>query len=557
MAMPRSIQSEGGEHFQPKSLRFWLTLFCNFLALFLVAIDRTIIATAVPRISDEFQALGDIGWYGSSYMLTTACAQLLFGRIYKFYDMKWTFLLSIVVFEIGSVICGAAPNSNTFIAGRAVAGLGSAGIFSGCLLIMIPLVPLNHRPLFQGIFGGVFGLASVMGPLVGGGFTGQVTWRWCFYINLPIGGVVLILMYLCWNSPKKHHDLVNPADHINRLNPLGMIFLLPGIVCLFLAFQWGGSTYQWNEWRIVLLLVLFGLCTTAFIAVQILRPENATVPPKVITQRSVACATSFTFFLAGSMLMLVYYMPIWFQTVKAVDPMRSGINTLPLVLSLVISSIISGVVTHRIGYYVPSMYVGPALMSIGEGLLSTLDRSSPTSHWVSYQFISGFGLGCGMQTGSLAVQKVLPPDDVSTGVAIINFAQQLGGAVFTSVGQTILTNILVSELSHLPGFDPKLLVSEGATQIVQRVGPENADLVINAYNTAIRHTFQTSMGLAFASFLCAFGMEWKTVKKGKKEPGPPENPPPVVAEANTIRRAAAHHGHTEGSSISRNPSPPT
>lgn len=149
----------------------------NFLALFLVALDRTIIATAIPRITDEFGSLGDIGWYGSAYMLTTSCSQLVFGRIYKHYDMKWTFLISIIVFEIGSAICGAAPNSPSFIAGRAIAGAASAGIFTGCMMIMIPMVPLHKRPMFQGLFGMIFGLASVMGPLIGGGFTGSVTWR--------------------------------------------------------------------------------------------------------------------------------------------------------------------------------------------------------------------------------------------------------------------------------------------------------------------------------------------------------------------------------------------
>jgi MFS family permease len=153
-------------------------MLCNFLSLLLVALDRTIIATAIPRITDEFHSLGDIGWYGSAYMLASASAQLLFGRIYKFYDMKWVFLSSVVVFEIGSAVCGAAPTSNAFIAGRAIAGFASAGIFSGCMLIIIPLVPLHKRPMYQGLFGAVFGIASVMGPLVGGGFTSSVTWRW-------------------------------------------------------------------------------------------------------------------------------------------------------------------------------------------------------------------------------------------------------------------------------------------------------------------------------------------------------------------------------------------
>ncbi len=219
--------------------------------------------------------------------------------------------MSIVIFEIGSAICGAAPSSTAFIVGRAIAGLGSAGIFSGCLLIMIPMIPLHRRPAFQGLFGMVFGIASVLGPLVGGGFTGGVTWRWCFYINLPIGAVALVFMVFFWNPPKEKHAPARLWVHIKRLDPLGMLFFLPGIISLFIAFQWGGSIYQWNDWHVIVLFVVFGVCTAAFLAVQIFMPETASVPPKVITQRSVAFGTGFTFFLAGSMLMLVYYVPVW------------------------------------------------------------------------------------------------------------------------------------------------------------------------------------------------------------------------------------------------------
>lgn len=167
-----------GRHYQPKTLRFWLIVLCNFLALFLVALDRTIVTTAIPRITDDFKSLSDIGWYGSAYMLTSATSQLIFGRIYKSYNMKLVFLTTVVIFEIGSAICGAAPSSKAFIAGRAIAGFASAGIFSGCTLVMISMVPLHKRPIFQGLFGAVFGIASVMGPLVGGGLTSGVTWRY-------------------------------------------------------------------------------------------------------------------------------------------------------------------------------------------------------------------------------------------------------------------------------------------------------------------------------------------------------------------------------------------
>jgi MFS family permease len=165
--------------------------------------------------------------------------------------------------------------------------------------------------MFQGLFGMVFGIASVMGPLIGGGFTNGASWRWCFYINLPIGAVTFIFMIFFWNPPKRPSEPGTAIEHIKRLDPLGIFFLLPSIISLLLALQWGGATYAWGEWRIILLLVLFGVLLCGFIAVQILKPDTATVPVRVITQRSVAFGTAFTFFLSGSMLMLVYYVPIW------------------------------------------------------------------------------------------------------------------------------------------------------------------------------------------------------------------------------------------------------
>ncbi|KAK3353167.1 putative aflatoxin efflux pump [Lasiosphaeria hispida] len=518
---PRGAPLGPDELFRPKSVKFWLTLVCNFLALFLVALDRTIIATAVPRISDEFQALGDIGWYGSAYMLTTACAQLVYGRIYKFYDMKWTFIVSIVVFEIGSAICGAAPSSTVFIIGRAIAGLASAGIFSGTMLIMIPMIPLHRRPAFQGLFGMVFGLASVMGPLIGGGFTDGATWRWCFYINLPIGAVSLVFMVFFWNPPKEHHPPVPFMQHVKRLDPIGMLFFLPGCVCLLLALQWGGSTYDWGNWRIVM---LFGVCvaaTIAFISVQIMKPDTAMVPPKIITQRSVAFGVSFTFFLAGSMLMMVYFVPIWFQTVKQTSAINSGIYNLPLVLSLVVSSIAAGIITQKIGYYVPSMLISPAIMSIGEGLMTTFNRDTPPAQWIAYQFIAGFGLGFGMQTSGLAIQTVLPREDVSIGIAINFFVQQLGGAISTSIGQTILSNLLAAQLKQIPGFSGDVVVTEGATHLIDTVPEEFRHLIIDAYNFACQRIFLSATCMAFAALLCALGMEWKSIKKGAPGQGGP------------------------------------
>lgn len=206
---------------------------------------------------------------------------------------------------------------------------------------------------------------------------------------------------------------------------------------------------------------------------------------------------------------------------KLVNPLDSGIYTLPLVLSLVASSLINGFATQKIGYYVPSMLLSGSIMAIGEGLLSTLTRGAPQSHWVAYQFLSGFGLGFGMQCGGLAVQTVLPMGDIPSGVAIIFFSQQLGGAIFTTVGQTILSNLLVSKLAGIPGVDPAEVVKNGATELTSIVPAQDIDLVIAAYDYTLTRIFLTAMGLAFAALLSAAGMEWKSIKKGKPGMGSP------------------------------------
>ncbi|KAH6895323.1 major facilitator superfamily domain-containing protein [Thelonectria olida] len=513
-----AYSSEAEENYKPKTLGFWLIVISVLVSMFLVALDRTIISTAIPAITNDFHSLGDIGWYGSAYMLTTAAFQLVFGRIYRFYDLRWTFITTILIFEVGSALCGAAPNSTAFILGRAIAGIGSAGIFTGATLSIIPLVPLHKRPMFQSMFGMVFGVSSICGPLVGGAFTSRVTWRWCFYMNLPIGGVAVVCLYLFQKSPQRPKESVPFMRHITRLDPLGTLFFVPAMVCFILALQWGGSEYRWNNWRIIVLFIVFGLCMIAFGAVQVLMPETATIPVRVIKQRTMFCGFFVMFFMAGAMMVLVYYIPLWFQTTKGVGPIDSGIYTIPLVASMVVSGIAGAGFTQRIGYYVPSMIACPCIMAIGEGLLSTFTPSTGHSHWIGYQFLTGFGLGLGMLTVSLAFQATLPKDDLPTGIAISFFGQQLGGAVFVSVGQTILNAVLSDGLKGIPGLSAKTIVNSGATKLHEIVPAKYMSQVIGAYNHAITRIFIAALALSATQLVFACCVEWKSIKK-------PEGPP--------------------------------
>lgn len=197
------------------------------------------------------------------------------------------------------------------------------------------------------------------------------------------------------------------------------------------------------------------------------------------------------------------------------EPLRSGIYTIPLVLSLVVASMVSGFTTQKIGYYAPAMFIAPSVMTVGLGLMSTFTPSAGSNRWIGYQFIAGFGLGFGLQTASLAAQTVLGPDDVSMGISIIFFMQQLGGAVFTSVGQAILSNLLVAKLSGVPGLSPMAVANSGATELPSIVPPQYLGVVINAYNYACTRIFLAAMGIALCALLAAGGVEWKSIKKGK------------------------------------------
>ncbi|KAJ4131541.1 hypothetical protein NW768_005732 [Fusarium equiseti] len=514
------VDQEALENYKPKTLKFWLIIVSVFSAMLLVALDRTIIATAIPEITNDFQSLGDIGWYGSAYMLTTAAFQLIFGRIYRFYDLRKTFLICILTFEIGSAICGAAPNSLSFIVGRAIAGIGAAGIMTGSMMSIVPLVPLHKRPLFQSMFGMVFGVSSVAGPLIGGAFTQHATWRWCFYMNLPVGAVASIFLFFFHTISKKKHESVPALEHITRLDPLGTFFFVPSMVCLILALQWGGSTYAWSSWRLIVLFVVFGLTLIAFAIVQVKMPKTATIPVRVITQRTMLACAWISLFVGGSMMVVVYYLPLWFQATKGVSPVDSGVYTIPLVLSLVVASIISAAFTQRIGYYVPSMIICPCIMSIGQGLLTTFKPDTGSSHWIAYQFLVGFGLGLGMQSGGLAIQATLPKEEVPTGLSITFFAQQLGGAIFVSVGQSILSGRLVERLSGVPGLASKNLVETGATELKKIVPSEYVPKVAEAYNYAITRIFYVGVALALGQLVCALCVEWRNIKPRKAEPSP-------------------------------------
>jgi MFS family permease len=451
-----------------------------------------------------------------AYLLTTAALQLLFGRFYTFFSIKYVFLIAIFIFEVGSLVCGVAQNSVTLIVGRAVAGVGAAGIFSGALTILAYSVPLSKRPLYTGAIGSMYGLASISGPLMGGAFTDHVTWRWCFYINLPVGAVTMVVIW--WFFPDPKREIVQNGDtlwqRVMRFDPFGTLVFMPGIVSLLLALQWGGTTYAWGSWRVILLFVFFGVLIIAFVYFQFRQGDLATVPPRILAKRSVWSSGFFIMAQGGAFLGSVYYLPIWFQAVKDASAVGSGIMNLPMLVAVVLCSVAAGAAVTIWGYYTPFIIAGSAIAAVGYGLTTTFTPDTGSGMWIGYQILIGAGIGISFQQPLMAVQTVLDMADVPTGTSLIIFMQTLGGALFVAVSQNVFTNKLVEYVAeYVPDLEnPGSILAVGTTSVSDVFDPAQLPGIKLAFNDALTQTFTVFTALAAISILGAVAVEWKSVK---------------------------------------------
>ncbi|KAK3332572.1 major facilitator superfamily domain-containing protein [Cercophora scortea] len=440
------------------------------VGIFLFGLDVNIIGVAIPHITTEFSSLPDVAWYGAAYLLTLTAFQPLFGNLYKFFNAKIVYLVSLILFEVGSAISAAAPGSSVLIFGRAFLGLGAAGLLQGALAIIGKIVTVDKVPVFQSIVISSLVISVCIGPVIGGALTD----------NVPAGYLVAIVIFFFvprTGSSNTTNARLPLRQKLHHMDP-------PGLV--------------------------------VFLGLLVRRGDSALIPLRVLGKRSIYVGALV---LTGFGILSVtygYYLPILFQSVQGVSTTESGVRYIALVGSQIVTTIIVGGLVTTFGIYVPYMIAGGVVCSVGAGLLTTVDLFTSTPQWAAYLVITGLGLGMAMQLPYTALQAVLDPVDVATGNAIAVFSFHLAGALGTAIAQNLLLDgLYVYVPQYTSEVDPSDVIRAGAQGLTMLAGSsdEILEALRLAYGQAVHRT--VILGLAGACFAtCASPfMEWVNIKR--------------------------------------------
>ncbi|CAG9984031.1 unnamed protein product [Clonostachys byssicola] len=515
-----SINESSVEEYELTGLPLVLVIAGLGLAIFLMSLDSSIIATAIPRITADFNSTSDMGWYGSAYSFAMCALQPMAGKLFSKFPLKATFLACLSVFELGSLLCALAANSPMLIVGRAIAGAGAAGCFTGAFCIVAVSLPLEKRPFFVGILQSTFGIATIIGPILGGAFTQHVTWRWCFWINLPLGAATILAIVFCFKPPKDNSKEVPPVlKRLQELDFAGAVLFAGAIVMVLLALQWGGTAYLWRSATIIGLFLGGAGLGFVFATWQWHKGDDAMIPPRLMMERTQFFACMTEFFAMGSVYISIYYLPTWFQVVKGASPTKSGLMYLPLALSDVLSATLTGASLKWLGYPNPYAILGTALMCVASGLFSTFDVDTPHQQWIPFQVLQGLGIGMMLSMPYVAIQTVLKPADIPVGTSLLQSFQYFGAAVYLAVAECIFENKLIEQLrsSGLEQREIDALLNAGSAEVRNVTSGEQLSGVLHAYNYAMTNTFYVATSVAGVAFFLSFGMRWRSVKPPKPQ----------------------------------------
>ncbi|WP_406203457.1 MULTISPECIES: MDR family MFS transporter [unclassified Streptomyces] len=470
------------------------------LGMLLAALDQTIVSTALPTIVSDLGGLEHLSWVVTAYLLASTAATPLWGKLGDQYGRKRLFQIAIVIFLVGSALCGMAQDMAQLIAFRAIQGVGGGGLMVLSMAIVGDIVPPRERGRYQGLFGSVFGATSVLGPLLGGVFTEHLSWRWVFYINLPIGVVALAVIAVVLRIPSKS------TRHV--IDYLGTFLIASVATCLVLVASLGGTTWAWGSVQIVGLAVLGVVLAFAFVAVE-RRAAEPVLPLKLFRVRTFSLSAVISFIVGFAMFGAMTYLPTFLQVVQGVSPTTSGLHMLPMVAGMLLASTGSGQIVSRTGRWKVFPIAGTGVTTLGLLLLHQLDMDSSAWEMSVYFFVFGLGLGLVMQVLVLIVQNAVPYEDLGVATSGATFFRSIGASFGVAIFGTIFAGRLDDKLVEaFRGVSLPAGVSlDGLEADPRDIGELPAALrptALDAYASSITDVFLYAAPVALVGFVLAW-----------------------------------------------------
>jgi EmrB/QacA subfamily drug resistance transporter len=450
------------------------------MGMFLSALDQTIVSTALPTIAGDLHGLNHLSWVVTSYLLATTITTPLWGKLGDLYGRKVFFQAAIVIFLIGSMLSGLSHDMLELISFRAVQGIGAGGLIVGAQTVMGDLVSPRERGRYMGMFGAIFGVSSILGPLLGGLFTERLSWRWVFYVNIPLGIAALIVITSVLHLPR--HRMPHKVDY------LGTVLLGAAVTGVILLTTWGGSTYPWNSIQIYGLGLASLALLACFIYLETKVPEPL-MPPSLFKLKVFNLASGVGFLVGLVLLGSLIYLPLYFQTVHGASPTSSGLQLLPVIAGMLIAFNVSGQLTSRRGKYKMFPIIGCALMATGLFCLSTLQVTTPLLISGCYMFLVGLGVGFVMQIIVVIVMNAAPQEYLGTATSSATFFRSIGGSFGVAVFGAIFNNRLFNEL---PKYIPAASLKAMHTISGHNIASNPAQL--DALPAPIHHGFVEAFG---------------------------------------------------------------
>ena len=479
--------------------------------LFLTSILQTIISTALPTIAAQFGASqSGFSWIASSYLLANAACIPLWGKISDIWGRKHIIVMANVAFLVGSLICALANNMAMILAGRAIQGVGGGGIIILANISVSDLFSMRDRPMYYGLFGATWAIAGALGPIVGGAFTTNVTWRWCFYLNLPIGGVslVILILFLHIESPK-----TPLLAGLRSIDWAGTFLIIGGTLMFLFGLEFGGVNYPWAS-ATVICLIVFGVLTWGLAMIHEWKFAKFPIIPSRLFNEwyniliLMVCFCHGFVFIAGT-----YYLPLYFQTVLQATPILSGVYVLPMVLSLSIASVFTGIAMKKTGRFRELIIGGMVFILLGFGLFIDLKPYASWPRIIIYQLIAGIGIGPNFQAPLVAFQANIRPADMATATATFGFVRQLSTSMSVVLGTVIFQNIMGQQSDKLiasVGAETAATISASfagsSKSLIDSLNPSQRRVVLGAYTHALNrmwifYTAVAGVGLILSLFI--------------------------------------------------------